>query len=57
MYGLETAQLNDTHISRLEIFQMQGYRKILGYKTTWGWMMGQFRELELEDDEEWKERT
>ena len=50
MYGLETAQLNDSHTNRLEIFQMKGYRKILGYKTTWGWMQGQFRELELEDE-------
>ena len=54
MYGLETAQLNPTHIKRLEIFQMKGYRKILGYKTTWGWIQGQYRELEQEDEEERK---
>ena len=37
MYGLETAQLNDSHIKRLQTFQLKGYRKILGYKTTYGW--------------------
>ena len=35
MYGLETAQLNDTHLSRLDVFQLKGFRKIANMDTTW----------------------
>ena len=34
MYGLESAQLNDSLKNRLDVFQLKGLRKILGLNTT-----------------------
>ena len=34
VYGLETAQLNDSHLSKLDVFQLKGLRKILRMQTT-----------------------
>ena len=35
MYGLESAQLNDTAKRRIDAFQLKGLRKILNLKTTY----------------------
>jgi len=35
MYGLDSAQLNESHQQRLDVFQLKGLRKILGMKTTY----------------------
>ena len=34
MYGLESAQLNDSLKNKLDVFQLKGLRKILGLTTT-----------------------
>ena len=34
LYGLESAQLSDTHVAKLNTFQLKGLRKILHMKTT-----------------------
>ena len=34
LYGLESAQLNDSHLAKLDVFQLKGLRKILRMQTT-----------------------
>eukprot|EP00969_Alexandrium_andersonii_P019649 857513-Alexandrium_andersonii.AAC.1 len=34
VYGLESMQLNDTALKKMDVFQLKGLRKVLGMKTT-----------------------
>merc|ERR1711981_962795 len=38
MYGMESAQINDADLAKIDTFQLKGLRKILGLQTTYGQM-------------------
>ena len=38
LYGLDTAQLNESQMQRIDLFQLKGLRKVLNMKTTFGQM-------------------
>ena len=55
MYGLESLQLNDSIINKIEIFQRKGIRQILKMKTTFGQMETGGDRKQVTDEEMWKQ--